>query len=455
MNRLRFTCIAAWLVAVSLSVAWTSSLLAQTPAPTPSPPLGCPPEAEWLQHLTRPGDQWATIAAQYGVSEADLRAANPTPLGLLRIGLPVRIPCVPRLPTPAYATPRATATLPPAAGSAPAAGACTPPAGWGVRYTVLRGDTLSRLAAACHTTSAAIRQANGCRDSDTIYAGETLLLPCWPAAPAIATTARSQPTAAPKSPAIPDRPPQPGPLRVTLNPANAVVGASIGVTIQDAGAHEPLVVTVSCNSQTMTSFGATTSGSGTATASFSTAGFLVGRCRVDVARTVVSSGGSAGFRLMPATASSVQTLSPSATTASVDASPATLPPSATPAAPLDAPPDTTPSPSPTDETATPAATSAAATPADEQTTPAAPATPTHTSAPATPTETAPSVATQTATATVPPPTAPPLSPTAAAPSTLAAPTVTQPAAANPTTPPPPPTASGADAPAATPTATSP
>jgi len=457
MNRLRFTCIVAWLVAVSLGVAWTSPLLAQTPASTPSPPLGCPPEAEWLQHLTRPGDQWATIAAQYGVSEADLRAANPTPLGLLRIGLPVRIPCVPRLPTPAYATPRATATLPPAAGGAPAAGGCTPPAGWGVRYTVLRGDTLSRLAAACHTTSAAIRQANGCRDSDMIYAGETLLLPCWPAALATATPARSQPTAAPKSPEIPDRPPQPGPLRVTLNPASAVVGASIGVTIQDAGAHEPLAVTVSCGGQTMTTFGATTSGNGTATTSFSTAGFLVGRCRVDVARTVVSGGGSAKFHLTPATTPSVQTLSPSATTASVDASPTALPPSVTPAAPLDAPPDTTPSPSPTAETATPAATSAVATPADEQTTPAAPATPTHTSAPATPTEAAPSVATQTATATAPPPTAPPPPPTVAASPTLAAPTATQPAAANPTAPPPLPTASGADvdAPDATSTATSP
>lgn len=461
MNCRHLMGIVVWLVAVSFGVAWTP-LLAQTPAPTLPPAQACPPEAEWLQHLVRPGDQWATIAAQYGVSEADLRAANPTPLGLLRIGLPVRIPCAPKPPTPVYATPRATATVPPSASSASTAGICTPPAGWGVRYTVLRGDTLSRLAAACRTTSAAIRQANGCRSSDILYAGETLLLPCWPATLATATPAQIQPVASPRSPAIPDRPPQPGPLRVSLNPADAVVGASIGVTIQDAGAHEPLAVAVSCGGQTMTTFGVTASGNGAAAVSFSTAGFPAGRCRVDVARTVVSGGGSARLILAPAVAPSAQTLSASSTTDAAAAATTTTLPSATSAAPIDAPPDTTPTPSPPAETTTPgappAATSGAETTSDEQATSAAADAPTRTSLPATPTEVAPPVETQTTTATLtPPPTVPSLSPTAPASPTPAEPTVTKPAVANPTAPPPPPTASGTDvdAPDATQTAASP
>ncbi|HAJ38642.1 MAG TPA: hypothetical protein DCL15_23490, partial [Chloroflexi bacterium] len=408
MHQRHLICIVAGLFVVGIGAVWPMSLQAQTQAPPFAPVQPCPPAATWLQHLVTPGDRWATIAAHYGVSEAELRAANPTPLGLLRVGLPVQIPCVPGPAAAPYPTPRAMSTgLPPADG-APVADACTPPPGWSIRYTVLRGDTLSRLAAACHTSSAAIRQANGCRTSDMIYAGETLLLPCRPPALATATPARPQPAASPRAPEIPDTPPQPGPLRVALNPADAVVGAIIGVTIQDAGAYEPLAVTVACSGQTMTTFGVTASSQRVATATFSTAGFPAGRCRVDVARTVVSGGGSARLVLTPANAPPVQTLSPSSTTDSIATLTATPP--ATPAASVDAPSDATSTLAPSPEENTPAAPPFATLGAE--TTSDAPATSPPVSSPlpvsspprasltATPTDVGPPMETPTATATL-------------------------------------------------------
>lgn len=421
----------ACFVVMSAAVSGATPLQAQTPPPPATPVESCPPEEEWLHHLARPGDQWATLAAQYGVSEADLRAANPTPLGLLRVGQAVRIPCVPKPPTPAYPTPRATAIPPPSTGGAPETGACTPPVGWRVRYTVLSGDTLSRLAAACRTTSAAIRQANGCRSSDVIYAGEALVLPCRPAPIASATTTQQGPSATPRAPLIQEIPPQPGPLRVTLAPNPAVVGATIRVTIQDAGAREPLTVQVMCRGEIKSVFSVATSGAGVATATFSTAGYPAGRCEVEVARSVVSGGGAALLRLTPADAPAAPTLSPSSPTDSGAA--------ASPTAPGEAPTETTSAPTATaTPDASPAATGEAATPSAEQAMSTAPATSTQPSITGAPTDVAPPEETLTATST-------------------ASPTATPTAAANAPTSPPLPTAVGADAdaPVATPTATSP
>lgn len=416
MNHRHLICVAAWLLALCIGLSGSKPLLAQTPTPTLAPEETCPPEAAWLQHMVRPGDRWTTIAEDYGVSEADLRAANPSPLGLLRIGLPVRIPCVPGPIAPPHPTPRAAPTATSSSGvSTPTA--CTPPPGWSVRYTVQRGDTLSGLAAACRTSVALIRQANGCRTGDVIYAGETLLLPCRPASPATVTPARIQPSASPRAPAIPDLPPQPGPLGVALNPAHAVVGATIGVTIQDAGAREPLAVTVACGGQPMAAFSVTASGSGVATATFSTAGFPAGRCRVDVARTVVNSGGSARLTLEPAGAPSVQTQPPSSTAQTAAAGTPTSSLRETPTVDADAPPVTTSVPGPDAGTNTPDApptdTEGAEEAPNEQETPATPAPPTDATHPADPTDAAPppedsstAPATSSPTSTLPPPTAP-------------------------------------------------
>lgn len=407
MNHRHLICIVAWLLAVGMSVATTLPLQAQTPPPTLAPEQSCPLEAEWLQHIVRPGDRWATIAAEYSVNEADLRAANPTPLGLLRIGLPVRIPCVPGPVAPPYPTPRAASTVTASSGGASGSNVCTPPPGWGVRYTVQRGDTLSRLAAACRTTTAAIQQANGCRSGNVIYAGETLLLPCRPASLATATPTGSQPSASPGAITVPSIPPQPGSLRVALNPANAAVGATIGVTIQDARAHEPLVVTVKCGSQTMTTLGVMASSNGAATAAFSTAGFPAGRCRVDVARAGV--GGSVLLTLTSASAPSVQTPSPSLATDATSAGTPTASLHDTPTHTMDTSPVTTSAPGLDIETHTPDA----APPATEdleatpgvQKAPATPAPPTDAPPPTASSDAAPP-AEAPPTSTPPPPTAP-------------------------------------------------
>jgi murein DD-endopeptidase MepM/ murein hydrolase activator NlpD len=55
--------------------------------------------------------------------------------------------------------------------TAQAAGPC------GDRYTVQRGDTLSRIARRCGTTVAALTQANHIRNANRIYAGQVLVIP--------------------------------------------------------------------------------------------------------------------------------------------------------------------------------------------------------------------------------------------------------------------------------------
>lgn len=453
MSHRHFICIVVWLFAASVGVAWSPPLLAQTPTPALGQP--CPPEEEWRQHMARPGDRWATIADQYGVSEADLRAANPTPLGLLRIGVPVRIPCVPGPGAPPYPTPRAASTAISSGNEAPALSTCTPPPGWDVRYTVQRGDTLNRLAAACRTTTAAIRQANSCRSGERIFAGEMLLLPCRPALLPAVTPAGARPSASPRVPATPDPLPQPGPLRVTLNPANAVVGAIIGVTIQDAGAREPLAVTVACGGQTMAAFSVTASTGGAATTSFSTTGYPAGRCRVDVARTVVSGGGSARLILTPAEAPPVQTPAPAPATQAAAAGTASVSPEATLTTPMDAPPATSFTPDSDAETSAPDAPptdaeNGEAAPAGQET----PTSPPDAPIPATPIDAAPPPEE--------PPTAPPPSSLTSTlpPPTPAAPPPTAPIATSspvPTAPPstPTPDASEVGEPAPTQTAASP
>lgn len=224
-------------------------VLAQTPAPTPEG--ACPPPETWLQYIVQPGDSWERIATQYRVTEDALRAANDTPLGLLMVGRPVRIPCVEGPPTPTPMPPTRTPSQPPAS-AASAGAACMPPAGW-IPYTVQRGDTLSALAAQCGVSVTAILQANGCRSGTQIFAGERLYLACRPASPPAqpaqtASAADFIVTATPTSSPTPTSPAsaasfitQPGgQLSVALN----APGNRLTVAISHAVQGERLTVTV-------------------------------------------------------------------------------------------------------------------------------------------------------------------------------------------------------------------
>lgn len=102
------------------------------------------------QHTVRPGETLAGIAARYGTTTRALAEAN-------GIQDPNRIYAGTRLAIP---------------GSGSAAG----PSATGT-YTVVRGDTLGRIAAAHGTTIKAIVEANGIRNPNLIRVGQVLTVP--------------------------------------------------------------------------------------------------------------------------------------------------------------------------------------------------------------------------------------------------------------------------------------
>lgn len=130
-------------------------LLAATPLPVlagpflPSPTPPCTPPAGWALYVVQPGDTLAGLAAQAGLTVAELQAANCLAGGPLLLGQPLFLPV--------------------------AAVVCGPPADW-VLVQIHPGDTLSGLAARYGTTVEAIMLAN-CLVSQTLTAGNRLYLP--------------------------------------------------------------------------------------------------------------------------------------------------------------------------------------------------------------------------------------------------------------------------------------
>jgi len=131
------------------------------------------------------GDTISAIAARFGVSTQAVLTANG--LGWSSIIYPGQ----------SIAIPAAGATAPSAA-SAPASPAAAPSAG--TSYTIVAGDTLSKIAARFGTTVAAIMAANGMGTSTIIYSGRTLVIPAGSSAPALAVTTVSAVTPAAGAP---------------------------------------------------------------------------------------------------------------------------------------------------------------------------------------------------------------------------------------------------------------
>lgn len=75
-----------------------------TPTVTPVPPTATPlasPTPAFLIYTIEPGDNFSFIAAEFGISIADLEAANPgVNSALLQIGQEIRIPVTGDVPTP-------------------------------------------------------------------------------------------------------------------------------------------------------------------------------------------------------------------------------------------------------------------------------------------------------------------------------------------------------------------
>ncbi len=128
-------------VALSLGVA----------LPTAHAALQCPAAGT---HTIQPGEALSSIAARYGVTEADLAQTN----GIAN-------------PNVIYAG--KVLAIPGCGAAAPAPAAS---AGQGM-HVVAPGETLSGIAAQYGTTWGAIAQANGIANPSTIYAGQRLVIP--------------------------------------------------------------------------------------------------------------------------------------------------------------------------------------------------------------------------------------------------------------------------------------
>jgi LysM repeat protein len=145
----------------------TAAPAAATAATTPAPFGG---------YRVRLGDSLSAIAAEHGVSLAQLAAVNGlSAKGTLVAGTSLRLPSG-TAPTPSSSS---SSTTP--AGSA-AAGAPT-----GAGHAVVRGETLTGIAAANGITPAALAAANGLSPSAFVIAGTSLKIPA--AAPATGMTA--------------------------------------------------------------------------------------------------------------------------------------------------------------------------------------------------------------------------------------------------------------------------
>ena len=124
-----------------------------------------------------PGDNVSSIAGRYGVSTASVLALNGLSWkSLIFPGQVLKLSAV-------------SATAAPAA-PAPATGA-------GGRYTILRGDTISGIAARFGVTTQAVLTANGLGWSSIIYPGQTIAIPAAAATAAVSSAANAAPAPAP------------------------------------------------------------------------------------------------------------------------------------------------------------------------------------------------------------------------------------------------------------------
>lgn len=135
-----------------------------------------PAQAEPVRHRVAPGDSWLRIAAQYGTSEAALKAANPQAArGVLRAGATLLIPV-----NGAQATAQttvATAPAEPAAPEKPVKETATAGAPGAARVHIVKsGETLSGIARKENVTVKDLKQLNNIKNEKLIRPGMKLRL---------------------------------------------------------------------------------------------------------------------------------------------------------------------------------------------------------------------------------------------------------------------------------------
>ncbi len=147
----------------------------------------------FIQHRVVPGDNLFRIALRYNVSMASIQAANPIirNRNLIYAGTILLIPTEGSTPPP----PQPPPTQPPQPPTQPPTQEQT--------YTVVRGDTLGRIAARFGSTVSAIAQRNGIANPNRIFPGQVLIIPGTTGGPG------PQPTEPPPPPTEPPGPTPP------------------------------------------------------------------------------------------------------------------------------------------------------------------------------------------------------------------------------------------------------
>lgn len=185
-----------------------------TPSPTPTrtpPPTLTPTPLPPLTYQVLAGDTLSDIAARFDTTVDDVLALNPgVEPEALQVGYVLRIPAGPLTPTP---TPTRDPSLP------------TPTPGEFVIHVVEQGDTLESIAEEHNVSVDLIRGANPDQlpvGSDSIFVGQSLVVPLGTPVPSITPTV--DPLATPTPAPLYEAPP-------LLSPPDGAIFASIGEPI--------------------------------------------------------------------------------------------------------------------------------------------------------------------------------------------------------------------------------
>lgn len=139
-------------------------------AETPAEPSASPTATPGTTYTVRAGDTLFRIALRFGMTTSQLVSANGiTNPSLIYAGQVLTIPSgIPTTPTPSATptTPTTTVTVTPTATPTP-----------GTTYTVVRGDTLFKIAARYSTTVSQLVSLNNIANPNLIFVGQIISLP--------------------------------------------------------------------------------------------------------------------------------------------------------------------------------------------------------------------------------------------------------------------------------------
>jgi LysM repeat protein len=135
-----------------------------TATATPSPLPTETPTPQVTTYVVRSGDTLSVIAGQFGVSVEEIMAANNLSDAMIQVGQELLIPV--EAPTPA-SSPEASQS--PEAQATQVSDTAT--------YVVQAGDSLSEIASRFNVSLAALMEANGISNPDTLREGQELVIP--------------------------------------------------------------------------------------------------------------------------------------------------------------------------------------------------------------------------------------------------------------------------------------